>query len=77
MIMNLEENYSMQSFYFLFFLFSVGFVVLFLEVFGLPTRRGFYCDDDSIKYPYRGNTVSEVLIVLGAILFPVFVVSII
>ncbi|XP_037934180.1 putative phosphatidate phosphatase [Teleopsis dalmanni] len=31
-----------------------------------PYRRGFFCDDESIRYPFHGNTVTEVMLGLLA-----------
>ncbi|MFH4981867.1 hypothetical protein AB6A40_008576 [Gnathostoma spinigerum] len=33
-----------------------------------PLRRGFFCDDDSIRYPYHESTVDTVPLVIFAIL---------
>lgn len=40
-----------------------------------PERRGFFCDDESIRYPFRDNTVTPLLLGLltGALPFLVFV----
>jgi phosphatidate phosphatase len=40
-----------------------------------PFQRGFYCNDDSIKYPYRSNTVPVWIVCVVGILIPVFTVS--
>lgn len=44
---------------------TVGLPVLYLFVSGVPFDRGFFCDDTSIRYPYKPDTIStELLIVL-------------
>lgn len=44
----------------------VGFPILILYLAGDPYKRGFYCDDETIRYPYLDSTVpSEVLYVVG------------
>nr|CAH0106619.1 unnamed protein product [Daphnia galeata] len=37
-----------------------------------PRGAGFYCDDHTIKFPYRGDTVSVVQLFLGSLLAPIF-----
>jgi len=29
-----------------------------------PTHRGFFCDDDSIRYPYHESTISTTALIL-------------
>jgi len=40
-----------------------------------PFQRGFYCDDDSIKYPYKDNTVPWWAVGLVGIAVPIITVS--
>uniref|UniRef100_A0A3B3ZEH6 Phospholipid phosphatase 1 n=1 Tax=Periophthalmus magnuspinnatus TaxID=409849 RepID=A0A3B3ZEH6_9GOBI len=40
-----------------------------------PFRRGFFCNDDSIKYPYKEDTISHQL--LGGLMIPVLIVTMI
>jgi len=40
-----------------------------------PFQRGFFCDDDSIKYPYKENTVSWEAVGVVGILTPAITVS--
>ncbi|KAL1130389.1 hypothetical protein AAG570_013327, partial [Ranatra chinensis] len=45
---------------------AVGLPILILFLFGEPYKRGFFCDDESIKYPYKDSTVSNtVLYIVG------------
>lgn len=39
-----------------------------------PFRRGFFCNDDSIKYPYKDDTISYEL--LGGVMIPVTVLTV-
>ncbi|XP_052813815.1 phospholipid phosphatase 3-like [Mya arenaria] len=38
-----------------------------------PTRRGFFCDDESISYPYRTDTVSDSVLIACFIGVPVII----
>lgn len=40
-----------------------------------PYYRGFFCDDQSIQYPYRPDTVSDVVAAIVCVLFPAILVS--
>jgi len=40
-----------------------------------PFQRGFFCDDDSIKYPFRNNTVPWWTVGVVGILVPAITVS--
>jgi phosphatidate phosphatase len=37
----------------------VGIPTLLLFLMGKPYERGFNCDDESIRYPYKDNTISS------------------
>lgn len=37
-----------------------------------PRGAGFYCDDQSIKHTYKGDTISVVNLFLGSLLLPIF-----
>ncbi|GAB1607578.1 phospholipid phosphatase 1-like [Argonauta hians] len=44
----------------------VAIPCIILGVVGKPFQRGFFCDDESIKYPYRESTIpTSVLVVVG------------
>ncbi|XP_048415958.1 phospholipid phosphatase 2 [Stegostoma tigrinum] len=51
---------------------SLPFVILTLK--GKPNMRGFYCNDDSIKYPYKKDTISHWL--MAAVIIPVCIIII-
>lgn len=45
---------------------SVGLPVLYLFISGVPFERGFFCDDASITYPYKPDTISTTwLLIFG------------
>ena len=40
-----------------------------------PFKRGFYCDDETIRYPYRSDTISDPVLVVVCLLPNVVAVS--
>ena len=56
--------------------FAVGIPVLTLYVSGKSYRRGFYCDDESIRYPFKESTVTSTVLYLYGVFIPTIVVSI-
>ncbi|GFT82545.1 hypothetical protein NPIL_620801 [Nephila pilipes] len=55
-------------------LLTVGIPVLLYHLHGRPTIRGFNCDDDSIRYPYRDSTITNNVLYIVGIFLPVTVV---
>ena len=56
--------------------FFTGICILFIQLFAIPNHRGFFCNDQSIKYPYKPNsTVPNVVLVAVDILYPAIAVS--
>lgn len=53
----------------------IGALALSYSGFIRPRGAGFYCDDQSIKFPYRGDTISVPQLFLGSLLAPIFFVS--
>ncbi|XP_071099570.1 phospholipid phosphatase 1-like [Haliotis cracherodii] len=54
-------------------------VLLFLgilEKYGVPFRQGFFCDDDTIKYPYKKSTISVTLLMIVSLAIPLVVMVI-
>lgn len=39
-----------------------------------PYRRGFYCDDESIRYPFRDSTVSRQMLIVVGLIIPTFLI---
>ena len=49
-----------------------GAVLAVFELHLVPaTRRGFFCDDQSIRYPYAGSTISSWLLIVLFLVIPV------
>ncbi|VDN60172.1 unnamed protein product [Dracunculus medinensis] len=47
-------------------IFIKGIPLIIFHYWAKPYKRGFYCDDESIRYPYRDSTVPrQMLIVIG------------
>lgn len=43
---------------------------------GVPYQRGFFCDDESIGYPYRDSTVPGLVLYLVCLVIPIALVSV-
>ena len=55
----------------------VGLVNAFLGLITPPFRRGFFCNDDSIKYPYINEEILPTWsLLLVSVILPVFTVSV-
>ncbi|EFO84299.1 hypothetical protein CRE_20474 [Caenorhabditis remanei] len=39
-----------------------------------PYRRGYYCDDESIRYPWRKSTVSRQMLIVIGLLIPILLI---
>ncbi|KJH50648.1 PAP2 family protein [Dictyocaulus viviparus] len=39
-----------------------------------PYKRGFYCDDETIRYPYRDSTVSRHMLIVVGLLVPTILI---
>ena len=50
----------------------IGLLILFLWLFVQPYKRGFFCDDLSIRYPYKDSTINSYSLA-ALVLIPVFV----
>ncbi|XP_036326508.1 putative phosphatidate phosphatase [Rhagoletis pomonella] len=42
-----------------------------------PTRRGFFCSDETIRYPFQSNTITAVILAVFIIVLPAFVVIVV
>ncbi|RDD47725.1 Phospholipid phosphatase 1 [Trichoplax sp. H2] len=52
-----------------------GFCILFIQTLATPSHRGFFCNDDSIKYPYKPHsTVPNIVLILMDILYPTIMI---
>ena len=50
--------------------------MLIFYLVGTPYIRGFNCDDESIRYPYKDNTISTALLCVYSLGLPVITVRI-
>jgi len=53
---------------------SVGFSVLMFYIYGSPYERGFFCGDESIRYPFKESTVSSFILHLIGLGLPTLVI---
>lgn len=59
----------------------LSLILVFLPFFILelgisPFQRGFFCDDNSIRYPYKDDTVSTLAITLSGLIVPIAIIII-
>ncbi|KAJ0173959.1 hypothetical protein K1T71_010105 [Dendrolimus kikuchii] len=52
-------------------LFCVGFLILAYYLWGTPYKRGFFCDDESLKHPYKESSVTNVQLYIVGLGLPV------
>lgn len=55
---------------------SVGIPILIFFLYGKPYQRGFYCYDESIKYPFKESTVTNTMLYIVGLFLPITVVSV-
>lgn len=55
----------------------VGIPIIIFFAIGKPFERGFYCDDESIRYPYKEGTISNKVLYCVGVLLPVSVITIV
>ncbi|XP_063695783.1 putative phosphatidate phosphatase [Culicoides brevitarsis] len=48
----------------------VGFPILFYFLWGSSYKRGFFCDDESLKHPFKESTVKSWMLYLYGIVLP-------
>ncbi|KOB63453.1 putative phosphatidate phosphatase, partial [Operophtera brumata] len=53
-------------------LLKLGFLILVFYLWGSPYERGFFCDDESLKHPYKDSTVTNVMLYIVGLGLPVF-----
>ena len=54
---------------------ALGLPLIFVHFFAPTYQRGFFCDDDSIRYPFHNSTVSSAaLILITMIIAPLLIV---
>lgn len=54
---------------------TVAVPILSLYLSGKPFRRGFYCDDTSIRYPFRDSTISSKVLQLYSLGIPILTIA--
>ncbi|EZA55072.1 hypothetical protein DMN91_009291 [Ooceraea biroi] len=52
-------------------IFVVGIAVLMFFLFGKPYKRGFFCNDESLSYPYHGSTVTSAALYVVGLFLPI------
>lgn len=57
------------------YFFTVGFPVLFFYLWGSPYKRGFFCDDESIRLPFKESTVTSAMLYFVGLVLPICLVS--
>ncbi|KAH8275625.1 hypothetical protein KR026_011869, partial [Drosophila bipectinata] len=55
-------------------LLCVGFPILLFFVLGTPYKRGFFCDDESLKHPFHDSTVRNWMLYFIGVIIPVGVI---
>uniref|UniRef100_A0A1I7RW64 AcidPPc domain-containing protein n=2 Tax=Bursaphelenchus xylophilus TaxID=6326 RepID=A0A1I7RW64_BURXY len=55
-------------------LFAIAIPLLIFHEWVKPYKRGFYCDDESIRYPYRPSTVTRQALIVIGILIPTLLI---
>ncbi len=59
-----------------FSLLAAVFIALILcEAYGVSYRRGFYCDDESVRFPYKKGSVPTSVLVIFSVALPIIIVS--
>ncbi|XP_067003180.1 putative phosphatidate phosphatase isoform X2 [Anabrus simplex] len=53
----------------------LGIAILLLALYATPFRRGFFCDDDSIRFPHKQNTIPSALVGVAALGLPIIVIT--
>ncbi|KAH6940916.1 hypothetical protein HPB50_010364 [Hyalomma asiaticum] len=56
---------------------AVAIPVLILFLAGKPFKRGFFCDDESLRYPFRDSTVTSPMLYTYGILIPIVVMVVV
>jgi phosphatidate phosphatase len=55
---------------------SVGFPILFFFLWASPYKRGFFCDDESLKHPFHESTVRNYVLYMYGIGLPIAIILI-
>lgn len=56
-------------------LITVGFPILFFFIWGDPYKRGFFCNDESLRHPFHESTIRNWMLYIIGLILPIIVVS--
>lgn len=56
---------------------AVGIPVLIFFLAGTPFRRGFFCNDESLMYPFRESTITSAVLYSYGLLIPIFLIIVV
>lgn len=56
-------------------LIAVGFPILFFFLWGDPYKRGFFCNDESLRHPFHDSTVRNWMLYIVGLILPIGTVS--
>ncbi|XP_054156330.1 phospholipid phosphatase 2-like [Oppia nitens] len=72
MSLNISKKILIKLIVDIFSLLFVGLFVLFLYLFAKPYKRGYFCNDLTIRYPYRDSTINSYSLA-ALVLLPIIV----
>ncbi|XP_067003182.2 putative phosphatidate phosphatase [Anabrus simplex] len=52
-------------------LFVVAFPILLFYFFGKPYERGFFCDDESLRHPFKSSTITSAMLYVIGMFLPI------
>ncbi|CAG9135936.1 unnamed protein product, partial [Plutella xylostella] len=52
-------------------MFCISFLVLAYYLWGTPYERGFFCDDESLKHPFKDSTVTNIMLYIVGLGLPI------
>ncbi|KAM8713046.1 hypothetical protein ACLKA7_013373 [Drosophila subpalustris] len=58
-------------------LLCAGFPILLFYLLGVPYKRGFFCDDESLKHPFKDSTVRNWMLYFIGLVIPIGVMLIV
>lgn len=68
-------SWNFKIFVFVYFCSAVGLPILAFYLWGDPYKRGFFCDDESLKHPFHDSTIRNWMLYIIGIVLPVGLVS--
>ncbi|XP_014252390.1 putative phosphatidate phosphatase [Cimex lectularius] len=70
-----EDNMQSMLLLDIFSCFAVTSVIFGIEMLGYPFKRGYFCNDETIMYPYKVNTLTRRFIYTASIVIPTLVIT--